>query len=159
MSCPPSGRPVQEHRHEHDSRGAGRPRGGRRPEDRSRLPTPNERPGRSSPRWDDGGVHDAGHSMFCQASLFTEAPGFDPSLAGLVRTDLGAGAWIDHLPGWIKGHEAMLEALWTTTAWHAQRRMMYERVVDVPRLVATRSEEHTSELQSPVHLVCRLLLE
>src|SRR5690348_18067380 len=26
-------------------------------------------------------------------------------------------------------------------------------------VVATRSEEHTSELQSPVHLVCRLLLE
>src|SRR5690348_17566093 len=25
--------------------------------------------------------------------------------------------------------------------------------------VRTRSEEHTSELQSPVHLVCRLLLE
>src|SRR5438876_9104121 len=25
--------------------------------------------------------------------------------------------------------------------------------------VASRSEEHTSELQSPVHLVCRLLLE
>src|SRR5690348_6109841 len=25
--------------------------------------------------------------------------------------------------------------------------------------VANRSEEHTSELQSPVHLVCRLLLE
>src|SRR5438876_8512821 len=28
-----------------------------------------------------------------------------------------------------------------------------------PRRVETRSEEHTSELQSPVHLVCRLLLE
>src|SRR5690348_17678904 len=27
------------------------------------------------------------------------------------------------------------------------------------RVFATRSEEHTSELQSPVHLVCRLLLE
>src|SRR5437762_11294542 len=26
-------------------------------------------------------------------------------------------------------------------------------------LVATRSEEHTSELQSPMYLVCRLLLE
>src|SRR5690348_17632416 len=25
--------------------------------------------------------------------------------------------------------------------------------------IASRSEEHTSELQSPVHLVCRLLLE
>src|SRR5690348_18024516 len=27
------------------------------------------------------------------------------------------------------------------------------------RVIAFRSEEHTSELQSPVHLVCRLLLE
>src|SRR5690348_17366720 len=27
------------------------------------------------------------------------------------------------------------------------------------RLLKARSEEHTSELQSPVHLVCRLLLE
>src|SRR5690348_18181297 len=29
----------------------------------------------------------------------------------------------------------------------------------VPAVVHERSEEHTSELQSPVHLVCRLLLE
>src|SRR4051794_41697416 len=28
-----------------------------------------------------------------------------------------------------------------------------------PRSCRDRSEEHTSELQSPVHLVCRLLLE
>src|SRR5438876_6473475 len=29
----------------------------------------------------------------------------------------------------------------------------------IPGTVCVRSEEHTSELQSPVHLVCRLLLE
>src|SRR5258708_12071886 len=29
----------------------------------------------------------------------------------------------------------------------------------VPQITGTRSEEHTSELQSPDHLVCRLLLE
>src|SRR5690348_17659871 len=29
----------------------------------------------------------------------------------------------------------------------------------VPTMIQLRSEEHTSELQSPVHLVCRLLLE
>src|SRR3989449_19448 len=29
----------------------------------------------------------------------------------------------------------------------------------VPTSIATRSEEHTSELQSRLHLVCRLLLE
>src|SRR6266487_6316691 len=36
-----------------------------------------------------------------------------------------------------------------------------ERDLDSPLLGerAVRSEEHTSELQSPVHLVCRLLLE
>src|SRR5256885_11601146 len=30
---------------------------------------------------------------------------------------------------------------------------------DVPALARSRSEEHTSELQSPCNLVCRLLLE
>src|SRR5258708_38249752 len=33
------------------------------------------------------------------------------------------------------------------------------RVADVHGAVDARSEEHTSELQSPDHLVCRLLLE
>src|SRR5690348_18041401 len=33
---------------------------------------------------------------------------------------------------------------------------LFETIDD---LVQARSEEHTSELQSPVHLVCRLLLE
>src|SRR5690348_18091495 len=41
---------------------------------------------------------------------------------------------------------------------------MKDIVLDLHRrgktiLFSTRSEEHTSELQSPVHLVCRLLLE
>src|SRR5690348_18196797 len=43
----------------------------------------------------------------------------------------------------------------------SRRRRLYEAVV-LKVLGATRgdrSEEHTSELQSPVHLVCRLLLE
>src|SRR5690348_18134289 len=34
-----------------------------------------------------------------------------------------------------------------------------EAADDLIEIVRTRSEEHTSELQSPVHLVCRLLLE
>ena len=71
-----------------------------------------------------------------QATLFAEEPAFDPALAGLARTDLGRGAWIDHLPEWVRGHEAVLEVLWSTTRWEAHRRKMYDRVVDVPRLVA-----------------------
>src|SRR5256885_2821034 len=33
------------------------------------------------------------------------------------------------------------------------------RQVEAPALIGARSEEHTSELQSPCNLVCRLLLE
>src|SRR5438876_5734056 len=36
---------------------------------------------------------------------------------------------------------------------------VYYQINDHPRSSHPRSEEHTSELQSPVHLVCRLLLE
>src|SRR5690348_17387249 len=41
-------------------------------------------------------------------------------------------------------------------------RLSFEPAIHTPReriVRAGRSEEHTSELQSPVHLVCRLLLE
>src|SRR5438876_8962395 len=42
----------------------------------------------------------------------------------------------------------------------AQRRSVsHGGTLDRPRPQLQRSEEHTSELQSPVHLVCRLLLE
>src|SRR4051794_759276 len=37
--------------------------------------------------------------------------------------------------------------------------MLGNYVASVPAQQRVRSEEHTSELQSPVHLVCRLLLE
>ena len=77
-----------------------------------------------------------------QRELFgVREPGFDPDLRGLERIDLGDGAWVDHLPGWVRGHEVLLEALWTTTAWQAHRRRMYERIVDVPRLVAVLPED------------------
>src|SRR5438876_2583336 len=38
-------------------------------------------------------------------------------------------------------------------------RLRVRGVVVLAQVLAVRSEEHTSELQSPVHLVCRLLLE
>ncbi|PPS89630.1 alpha-ketoglutarate-dependent dioxygenase AlkB [Streptomyces sp. MH60] len=58
------------------------------------------------------------------------------SLDGLRRTHLGAGAWIDLLPGWLSGADALFERLSAEVPWRAERREMYERVVDVPRLLA-----------------------
>jgi len=73
-----------------------------------------------------------------QRGLFDSCePRFDRRLARLCHMPLDEGAWVDHVPGWLEGHEALLEALWLTTRWQSHRRRMYERVVDVPRLVAT----------------------
>jgi alkylated DNA repair dioxygenase AlkB len=59
-----------------------------------------------------------------------------PALARIRRLALDEGAWVEHLPGWVSGHEALLDHLARTTAWRSERRMMYDRMVDVPRLVA-----------------------
>ncbi|MGV9508033.1 alpha-ketoglutarate-dependent dioxygenase AlkB [Streptomyces tendae] len=72
-----------------------------------------------------------------QGSLFdqTDDVRLGP-LDGLRRTHLGSGAWIDLLPGWLSGADALFERLAAEVPWRAERREMYERVVDVPRLLA-----------------------
>lgn len=77
------------------------------------------------------------HALVEQASLFGSGePRLNADLRGSRRIALSAGAWVDHLPTWLEGHEALFEVLRGTTRWQHQRRRMYERVVDVPRLVA-----------------------
>ena len=51
------------------------------------------------------------------------------------RTVLSDGAWIDVRPGWLTGADSLFERLLNDVPWHAERRRMYERVVDVPRLL------------------------
>ncbi|AYV31328.1 alpha-ketoglutarate-dependent dioxygenase AlkB [Streptomyces sp. CJ_13] len=76
-----------------------------------------------------------------QGSLFDQADetGLGP-LRGLRRTELGAGAWVDHLPGWLTGADALFERLAAEVPWRAERRQMYDREVEVPRLLAFYGE-------------------
>ncbi|MFI8006438.1 alpha-ketoglutarate-dependent dioxygenase AlkB [Streptomyces sp. NPDC086010] len=76
-------------------------------------------------------------SLPLQGSLFDQAgsPGLGP-LAGLRRTVLGDGAWIDLLPGWLSGADDLFGELVTDVPWQAERWQMYDRMVDVPRLLA-----------------------
>jgi alkylated DNA repair dioxygenase AlkB len=53
----------------------------------------------------------------------------------VVRLRLGRGAWVDHLPGWVSGSDAVLGVLLGDIGWRADRRQMYEREVAVPRLL------------------------
>jgi alkylated DNA repair dioxygenase AlkB len=60
--------------------------------------------------------------------------------ASVRRTVLAHGAWIDVRPGWVTGADALFERLLSEVPWRAERRAMYERVVDVPRLLCFYSE-------------------
>ena len=72
-----------------------------------------------------------------QGSLFdqTDQLRLGP-LDGIRRTVLGFGAWIDTLPGWLGGADALFEQLAAEVPWRAERRAMYDHVVCVPRLLA-----------------------
>jgi alkylated DNA repair dioxygenase AlkB len=59
----------------------------------------------------------------------------EPLPGRLVRHQLTAGAWVDVLPGWVQGSDPVFETLLTEVDWRAERRPMYDGVVDVPRLL------------------------
>ncbi|WP_412543697.1 alpha-ketoglutarate-dependent dioxygenase AlkB [Longispora sp. K20-0274] len=67
--------------------------------------------------------------------LTPDGPGLGP-LAEARRHELTRGAWVDHLPGWVRGSDEVLTTLLHDVAWHAERRTMYDRDVDVPRLLS-----------------------
>ncbi|MEV5439247.1 alpha-ketoglutarate-dependent dioxygenase AlkB [Streptomyces sp. NPDC052682] len=79
-----------------------------------------------------------------QGSLFDQADEVRlGALDRICRTELGSGAWIDVLPGWLAGADLLVERLAAEVPWRAERRHMYDQVVDVPRLLAFYAEhEH-----------------
>jgi alkylated DNA repair dioxygenase AlkB len=79
-----------------------------------------------------------------QASLLDDLDGPDNvglrSLAPVRRTELTAGAWVDVRPGWLTGAGTLFERLAGGVPWRAERRQMYDRRVDVPRLLCFYDE-------------------
>jgi alkylated DNA repair dioxygenase AlkB len=78
------------------------------------------------------------------------AVAYQPSMLDLVESESGEaqlgplaprrhvlshGAWVDHLPGWVRGSDAVLQVLLDRVRWRAERRWMYDGQVDVPRLL------------------------
>jgi len=71
------------------------------------------------------------------------------SLAGSVRrVPLSRGAWVDVRPGWLAGSGEVFARLAEAVPWRAERRHMYDRVVDVPRLLCFYGEDQA--LPDPV---------
>ncbi len=85
-------------------------------------------------------------SLALQTSLFeladpTESAGLGPLDGMVVRHQLGRGAWVDLLPGWLSGYDSLFDDLQRQVPWYAEARPMYDRVVDVPRLLSFYDEQ------------------
>ncbi|MHA7662150.1 alpha-ketoglutarate-dependent dioxygenase AlkB [Mycolicibacterium sp. HS_4_1] len=65
-------------------------------------------------------------SLAVQGSLFDHAE----------RRWLGDGAWVDVRAGWLTGADSLFDELLTAIPWRTEQRQMYDKVLDVPRLVS-----------------------
>jgi alkylated DNA repair dioxygenase AlkB len=85
-----------------------------------------------------------------------EEAGLGPLGPSVRRTALAHGAWVDVRQSWLTGADALFDRLIQAVPWRAERRRMYDRVVDVPRLVCFYDEG--AALPDPVLEECRRAL-
>src|SRR5262249_14009766 len=93
-----------------------------------------------------------------QGSLLdaSDEAGLGPLGGAVRRTHLSRGAGVDVRPGWVTGADALFERGAGAGPLRAQRRMMYARVVDVPRLLCFYAEGQA--LPDPVLAAARDVL-
>jgi alkylated DNA repair dioxygenase AlkB len=98
-------------------------------------------------------------SASLQASLLdlAEEPELGPLGHSVRRTELAHGAWVDFRPSWLSGADELFARLSAVVPWRAERRRMYDRVVDVPRLLCFYAEDEP--LPDPVLLAAREALD
>src|SRR5690242_20890775 len=87
-------------------------------------------------------------------TIGARSPGGEPSAAAESATVWDASGWAG-AEGFADAAEGFADAFTLTDCWLRGRTWL----VALDSATGSRSEEHTSELQSHVNLVCRLLLE
>ncbi len=77
--------------------------------------------------------------MQFQATLFAAEAADDTETLVLSpeRTTLARGSWLDVQRSWLPQADDVLATLVRDVPWRAERRQMYDRLVDVPRLTYT----------------------
>jgi alkylated DNA repair dioxygenase AlkB len=80
-------------------------------------------------------------TLQCSLLDLTAEPGLGPLGDEVGRVELTRGAWVDFRPGWLGGADELFDRLQQIVPWRAERRKMYDRVVDVPRLLCFYGED------------------
>src|SRR6201987_3976794 len=91
-----------------------------------------------------------------QESLLDLADDPVPGRLRPERVPLARGAWVDVQRGWLAGSGALFAGLAERVPWRAERRRMYDRTVDVPRLLCFYREG--ADLPDSVLSGCRDML-
>ena len=83
-----------------------------------------------------------------QRGLFDDGrPSFDPDFAGLERVQLDPASWVDVLPGWVRGSDALFEALVDARPWKQRLRTIHGKPMQEPRLTAPWSVDQGVPLE------------
>ncbi|MGH3264977.1 MAG: alpha-ketoglutarate-dependent dioxygenase AlkB [Trebonia sp.] len=92
-------------------------------------------------------------SIALQESLLGFGDEAVPTAVRPERIPLGTDAWIDVQRGWLAGSAGLFTRLAECVPWRAERRRMYDRTVDVPRLLCFYGEQ--APLPDPALAACR----
>ena len=92
-------------------------------------------------------------SVAVQDSLLDFGDEATPTALRPERVPLTHGAWVDVQRGWLAGSAGLFGRLVDEVPWKAERRRMYDRTVDVPRLLCFYGED--AALPDPVLDACR----
>ena len=74
---------------------------------------------------------------YFQGSLLDADQSAELSALNPRRTILTRGAWVDVQPGWVSGSDDLFLRLQHDVPWKAEQREMWDKVVDVPRLLCS----------------------
>ena len=92
-------------------------------------------------------------SVTVQESLLDFGDEATPGTVRPERVPLRGGAWVDVQRGWLAGSAPLFARLAGSVPWRAERRRMYDRTVDVPRLLCFYGEH--APLPDPALGACR----
>lgn len=68
-----------------------------------------------------------------------EEPAVDREFTTARRRDLGDGAWVEVVPGWVTGADRLFDTVLDAGTWGSHEMLMYDDVVVQPRLQTTWS--------------------
>jgi alkylated DNA repair dioxygenase AlkB len=101
------------------------------------------------------GAMSAGQSLAWQASLFDSPPSPSRrpgalSFDQLVRHQLDGRTWVDEVTGWYPDHGELFDRMLAQAPWRQRERVMYDRMVLEPRMVAHWGEVGPGVLPEPL---------